>query len=94
MAEPLHEQHDRRKGDPEADERNVRCEREGLHLPGLLQIVLFDRLENAGRESSDGNEHHPRPYTQQPQNFAPLPGVNRDPTWNWLTSAGSTVKPS
>ena len=52
QVEPLDEQHHRREGDPEADERDVHREGQRLHLPGLQQIVLLhlgqwgDRQEN------------------------------------------------
>ena len=50
--ERLHEEHERRKGDPEADERDVHGERERLHLPGFEQVLLVD-----GRERSSGGEN-------------------------------------
>src|SRR3954447_1908193 len=43
--EPLGEQHHRREGDSEADQRDVHHEGQRLHLAGLVQVVLRDRSE-------------------------------------------------
>ena len=45
QVERLDEEHHRRKGDPEADERDVDRERERLHLARLPQVVLLNGPE-------------------------------------------------
>jgi hypothetical protein len=49
--EPFCEEHQRGKGDREADKRNVRDERERLHLPRLENVVLI-----RGDQDTGGNE--------------------------------------
>ena len=50
--ERLDEEHERREGDPEADERDVHGERQRLHLPRLEQVVLVDGGRSGGGERS------------------------------------------
>ena len=45
---------ERRKGDPEAHERDVHGEGQRLHLAGLQQVVLVDPGEGVGDQRDDG----------------------------------------
>src|SRR5207247_3966866 len=55
---PLDEENERRERDPEADERNVRCEGQRLHLARLEQVLLVYRSEDA--DAGDRGVEHRR----------------------------------
>ena len=60
---PLAEQDQHRERHPEADQRDVHGERERLHLPGLVEVVLVDRRQcrdaSHDRLPSDRPPHPP-----------------------------------
>ena len=63
QVEPLCEDHEGGECDPEADQRDVRRERERLHLSRLEQVVLVRRAECRGRGArhvGDQRVHHSR----------------------------------
>jgi hypothetical protein len=48
VIQPLDEQDHGWERNPEAHERDVDRERQGLHLAGLEQVALMDRRERCG----------------------------------------------